>query len=236
MGTMRALLVAAVLSLALPGAASARPGRAVLTECDHVAQAASFDGRMDRLRGSQRMSMRFLLDVRDPGQSWHRVRLPGFSAWHTSDPGRSRYVYTKRIEGLVGPSSYRVVVRFRWLDRDGTVVRRARATSHSCRMPDPRPDLRVSAITVRPGHSHYAVTVRNAGHSTAGASLLSLDLGDGRRLLTAPLDALAPGESHTVVLAGRRCVSGATLTAAADATDVVDERREDDDTLTTFCP
>lgn len=233
---MKVFLAAVAISLAVPGAASARPGRAVLTECDRGAREASFDGRMDRVPGSERMSMRFLLEVRDPAQGWHRVRLPGFSAWHTSDPGRARYVYTKRLEGLVGPSSYRVSVRFRWLDANGDVMRRARAISRSCRMPDPRPDLRVTEITVRPDHTHYAVTVRNAGHSTAGVSLLALDLGDGGRELTAPLDALDPGESRTLVLAGRRCLPGATLTATADSTDVVDERREDDDTLSKLCP
>ena len=233
---MKVFVAAVALSLAVPGVASARPGRVVMTECDRGAQTASFDGRMDQVEGSERLSMRFLLQVREPGARWHRVRLPGFSAWHTSDPGHSRYVYTKRLEGLVGPSSYRVIVRFRWLDADGAVVKRASTISRSCRMPDPRPDLRVSAIGVRPGRTHYAVTVRNAGHSTSGASSLSLDLGDGGVPLLAPVDPLAPGELHTVVLAGRACVPGATLTATADAGDVIDERHEDDDTLAVTCP
>lgn len=244
---MRAFVLAALLSLApasgfalvtapLAGAASARPGRVVMTACDRAARTASFDGRMDQVDGGARMSMRFLLQVREPAASWHRVRVPGFSSWHTSDPGPSRYVYTKELEGLVGPSAYRVIAHFRWLDADGGVVRRSRATSRACHMPDPRPDLRVWAIAVRPSRTHYAVTVRNAGHSTAGASELSLDLGDGGRLLTAPVDPLAAGESRTVVLAGRACAPGATLTATADATGVVDERREDDDTLAVTCP
>lgn len=233
---MKVFVAAVALSLALPGVASARPGRVVMTECDRDAHVASFDGRMDAVAGGARMSMRFVLEVRAPGGGWHRVRLPGFSAWHTSDPERSRYVYTKRLEGLVGPSAYRVIVRFHWLDADGGVVRRSGATSHACRMPDPRPDLRVTAIDVRPSRTHYAVTVRNAGHSEAGTSELSLDLGDGRRPLTVPVDPLAPRESRTVVLAGRACVHGATLTATADAAGAVDERHEDDDTLAVTCP
>jgi hypothetical protein len=207
-----------------------------MNECDRGAQEASFDGRMDQIEGGARMSMRFLLQVRRPGGHWHRVHVAGFSAWHTSDPGPSRYVYTKRLEGLVGPSSYRVIVRFRWLDADGDVMRHSQAVSRSCRMPDPRPDLRVSAIAVRPSGTHYAVTVRNAGHSTARASLLSLDLGDGGALLSVPVDSLAAREMRTVVLAGRACVPGATLTATADADGVVDEHREDNDTRVTTCP
>jgi hypothetical protein len=174
--------------------------------------------------------------MRSPGRRWHRVRIPGFSAWHNSDPGRARYVYTKRVEGLVGPARYRVGVRFHWLAADGSVLRRARALSRSCRMPDPRPDLRVADVSVRPGRSRYVVTVRNAGRSGAAQTWLELDLGDGGPPLWAPVDGLAAHEARAVVLAGRACVPGAPLTATADATDLVDERREDDDALGVACP
>jgi hypothetical protein len=233
---MRALLVAALVSLAVPAAAGARPGRAVLTGCERADATATFEGRTSQVTRGERMAMRFVLQVRGPGERWHRVRVKGFSAWHTSDPGRSRYVYTKRVEGLVGPSAYRVVVRFRWLDADGGVIRRGRSVSRSCRMPDARPDLSVAAISVRRHPGRYAVTVRNAGRSPAGASRLELDLGDGGAPLTAQVGALAARESRTVVLAGRACVPGAVLTATADTGDAVDERDEGDDVLATTCP
>jgi hypothetical protein len=235
---MHALLAAAaVASLAVPGAASARPGSAVLTGCDRDARIGTFDGRMDAVDGSDRMAMSFTLQVRPSGRlRWHRVRIPGFGAWHTSAAGRERYVYTKRVEGLVGPARYRVLVRFRWLDAGGAVVRSARDASPACQMPDPRADLRVGAITVRPNHRHYGVIVRNAGRSPAAASSLRLDLGDGGPPLTAPVGELAPHTAQTVVLSGRACVSGAALTATADATDAVDERDEADNTLVVTCP
>jgi hypothetical protein len=235
---MRVLaLVPALILLAAPaGAAAARPARAVLVTCDRVARSATFDGRMARVTGGERMSMRFLLQSRAPGERWRRVRVPGFGAWHTSDPGRARYIYTKVVEGLVGPSAYRVIVHFRWLDADGAVLRRARAASAGCRQPDPRPDLQVAAVAVRPGRTHYAVTVENSGRSEAGPSRLALDLGDGGPALSAPVGPLVAGAEQTVVLAGRACTPGALLTATADATDLVDEHDEDDDVLTASCP
>jgi hypothetical protein len=192
---------------------------------------------MDTVAGAERMAMSFTLQVRPRGRRhWHRVRLPGFRDWHTSDPGRDRYVYTKRVEELVGPARYRVAVRFRWLDADGAIVRSASDASRACRIPDPRPDLGVAAVTVRPGRTHYAVTVRNAGRSVAGASWVQLDLGDGGPPLTVSVGELAPHDVQTVVLAGRACAPGATLTATADATDAVDERDEADNALATVCP
>jgi len=188
-----------------------------------------------------RMQMRFALQDRRAGDgAWAGVPVPGFSAWRTSDPGRSRYVYTKRVQALVGPASYRVRVHFRWLAADGGVLRRARAVSRVCRQPDPRPDLSVTALELRPAlradRRQYLVTLFNSGRSEAAASRLALDVGDGGVQLTAAVDPLGPGRSQTVVIVGRACRPGALLTATADATDVVDERHEDDDVLTTTCP
>jgi hypothetical protein len=196
---------------------------------------ATFDGRASLVAGAERIGMRFVLQSRAPGARWRRVRVPGFSAWHTSAAGRQRYVYTKQVQGLVGPRAYRVRVAFRWVAADGTVVRRARATSAACREPDLRPDLRVAAIGVR-DRSHFAVTVRNTGRSAADPTRVELDLGDGGAPLSAAVPMLAAGGQRTVVLTGRACVRGAVLTATADATDAVEERDESDDALVATCP
>jgi subtilase family serine protease len=50
------------------------------------------------------------------------------------------------------------------------------------------------------------------------------------------VDPLAPGESRTVVIAGRPCTPGAVMRATADATDAVDEHDESDDSLAVTCP
>jgi CARDB len=216
--------------------AAAPPANAVLVSCDRAARVATFEGRADAVAGSERIGLRFVLQVRSPGARWKRVRVPGFSAWHTSDPGRARYVYTKRVAGLVGPRAYRVRVAFRWLDAEGDVLRRAEDVSPACREPDPRPDLRVAALSVRGDRGHFALTVRNTGRTEADASRVELDLGDGGPPLTGSVGPLAPGGQQIVVLAGRACAGGAALTATADAADAVDERDEDDDVLVGSCP
>src|SRR5690349_255535 len=184
-----ALLVLASAAVAPAAHAATRPPQAALVSCDKVHHVAVFEGRMDTRPGSARMQMRFLLQDHGPGEHWARVSVPGFSAWQSSATGRSRYVYTKTVDGLVGPASYRVVVRFRWLAADGTVTRRASAVSAACRQPDPRPDLSVAALevrpAVRPSRRRYAVTIANTGRSAAPASRLAVDLGDGRTPLAA---------------------------------------------------
>jgi hypothetical protein len=217
----------------------ARAPRAFVESCDKSEQAAAFEGRMDAVEGADRMQMRFTLQVSSSDEPrWTRVSVPGFSAWVTSEPGRSRYVYTKRVESLLAPAAYRVKLRFRWLDADGAVLKNARATSRSCRQPDPRPDLRVidvSAVRVRPAGRRYDVVVRNSGREDAPASAVELELENGT-VLSGQVPPIAPGDREDVFLSGPACAPGDELTAIADADDEVDERDEDGNAVTFRCP
>jgi hypothetical protein len=236
----RLAILPALLGLLLVApAADAKPPRALVEICDRPHQAAVFAGRMDTVPGAVRMQMRFRLQVTTPdGPGWVRLPVKGFSAWVTSDPGHARYVYSKRVEALLAPASYRVQMRFRWLDADGGTVRTARAISRSCRQPDPRADLRVATIVVRPGvdaaSRRYAITVRNAGRSATDASDVSLELADGTRI-TGLVGGLEPWQREVLVLDGPVCQPGSAVTATADAGDAVDERDEDN-ALSVACP
>lgn len=98
----------------------------------------------------------------------------------------------------------------------------------------PGPDLEVTGITSNPANPAvgadvtFAVKVRNRGTSTVGAgSVTRLTVNDKTLNGTAP--AIAAGESATVALSGTWTATsgGATLTATADATGVVNETNED---------
>ena len=153
--------------------------------------------------------------------------------------GTSRYTYTKRVQNLLAPASYRVLVRFRWLDAGGEIVQRAKDRSPVCRQPDPRPNLIVRSIGVqdagRPARKRYVVFVRNAGGSVADATSLLVTV-DGATLPEAQVVSLEPGEGTLVSVEGPACRAGAEIVADADADDAVEERDEADNSLTRFCP
>jgi hypothetical protein len=228
------LLAVGGLTLAPAGAgAAAVPKTAphgTVTLCDRVHQSAVFEGRMDTMPHADRMQMRFRLQVwTAAAPAWTRLAVPGFSAWVTSEPARTRYVYSKRVEALLAPAAYRVITRFRWLDAHGATLRTARTISKPCRQPDPRPDLRVTGLGPAPAADgsgrRYDVTVRNTGRGDAAASTLQLVLADGSTL-SGDVPPIAPGGLEDVFLSGPACRPGDTLTAIADAADAVDERDE----------
>ena len=242
-----AILALLALALAAPAASASVPrwaAKAVLSDCERAVSesdgAAVFEGQMRSVRGAARMQMRFTLQVRTPDSSrWSAVSAPGFGAWVSSATGTSRYVYTKRVEGLLAPASYRVQLRYRWLSAEGRTLATARRSSRACRQPDPRPNLVVSSLTVRPaakpGRSRYVAFVRNTGRSAADESVLRVAFG-GAELPLAPVLALEPGEGVEVSVEGPACEPGEPVDADADAGDAVDERDEADNRFTRLCP
>jgi hypothetical protein len=239
----RALTTFAVL-LGFPAAADAASVKVVdcVPALEQDARATTFEARMRAVRGSERMQVRFTLQVRADDilvPRWRRVAAPGFDQWLTSDPGVGRYVYDKTVQNLAAPAGYRTIVRFRWLDADGLTVKSARVTSASCRQPDLRPSLVPTQVDVAPGadadHRRYTVTLRNNGRSDAVAPFdVTLSSGSEQpaRAVVLGLDAGAFG---TVTFTAPVCTADAPLTITVDAADAVDERDEEDNVVVTPC-
>jgi hypothetical protein len=239
---MRRLLLTVLLVLALPGTASAASVKvaACVPAVEQGHRSATFEARMRAARGSERMQVRFTLQVREEGLSrWRRVVADGFDSWLTSLPRVRRYSYARTVTNLAAPAAYRVVVRFRWLGAGGEAVKTARVTSAACRQPDMRPDLAALRIDVLPGPDaatrRYAVTVRNQGRSDADPFVAALRVG-GEELDPYPVVGLKAGSQRVVTLTGPACTSGAALTAALDPGEAVDERDEADNVFSALCP
>src|SRR5215217_1529311 len=150
------LIPAAGLFAAPAPAANARAAAGVkLLGCvpavESADRTATFEARMRASAASYRMQLRFTLQTRvGAAVSWRRVVADGLGEWLTSAPLVSRYSYAKTVENLADHTSYRMLVRFRWLDADGEVIGRARAVSRACRQRDMRPDLRPTRIEAVP--------------------------------------------------------------------------------------
>ena len=239
---MRRVLIAILFLLGFP-AAAAEAASVKVVDCvpalDPVARTATFEARVRAARDSTRMQVRYTLQVRefDIG-GWRRVVAEGLDTWLTSDPGVRRYTYDKTVQNLAAPAAYRAVVRFRWLDAAGAVLKGARRTSAVCRQPDLRPDLdaqRIDAMPgLEPGTGSYAVTVRNDGRTAARTFAVALRAGD-EVLMPLTIPGLAPGERRVVAFTGPACMAGAELEATVDPGDYVDERDEGDNVLLVSC-
>lgn len=232
---MRRALLPLALLLLWPAAADAATVKVAgcVPALDPVARSATFEARVKAARGSDRMQLRFTLQVRDErlAARWRKVVAPGFDQWLTSASGVRRYAYTRTIQNLSAPASYRTIVRFRWLDQDGEVLRSTRATSAACRQPDLRPDLEPVLVEPAPGPdgdpARYRAVIRNAGRTAAGP--FDVALGDA----VAHVTGLAGGAEQTLTFSVPACTAATLLTV--DPGGLVDERDEADNVLGPVC-
>jgi CARDB len=242
----RLALLTIVLAALLAPAAQAGPPvlGARVTACTTGQRAAertaAFTGSMPAVAGSRRMGMRFDLRQRIPPSAVYAgVRVRGLGVWHRSRRGRSGFVFTQRVQDLAAPGAYLAVVRFRWYDARGRVVRSARRQTRACRQPDSRPDLRVGEVDATagpvPGSARYRVVVRNDGRGAAGPFDVVVTP-DGAPQPAQRLGGLAAGERQSVTVIGPRCTPGSTLRVVVDARAEVAERDEADDVDDRVCP
>ncbi len=242
--TLSLLGLTAGTAPAAAAAARAVPLRATLASCQTGQAAADrsavFTASMPRIRGAERMELRFDLLQRRPGDHrFVRLAVPKLGAWERAQPGVAAYVVRKRVNALAAPAAYRVLVRFRWFGADGHAVRRAKRRSAVCTQLDPRPDLVVEKVTTRaaddPRQARYDVLVRNRGRGDATASA-GLLLSIGRdRVPRQALSALAAGTSETVSLLGPRCGADTVLELTLDPEGVLEEAGESNNTLSLPC-
>jgi hypothetical protein len=231
---MRRIALTIVFFAALAAPAQAAPAKVALTDCVPKERVAEFEARMGEVDGAARLKMRFTLQVRKQGRkAYHRVAAPGFRSWTTAAPGTTSWVYSRRVESLLGPARYRALVRFQWLDADGETIARAKRYSRACRQPDHRPNLKVKSIT-RVGKHRYNALVVNSGITASDPFDLQLAVGT---TLLAPvtIDGLDPGARKLVTLHGPNCKPGESAIATADPLDVVDERSEADNAFMLPC-
>jgi hypothetical protein len=204
---------------------------------------AVFKGSMPSMSGAWQMSMRFdLLERRRRSRGFRRVAVPKMGVWERSrrDPLLPGLIITKRVDGLGAPGAYRAVVRFRWYDAEGRIVRRARRVTGVCIQRDPRPDLTISGLAVIPGpdreHARYVVEVLNRGRGDAAVPfdiVLTINGVAQRAQTLATLGARGRGR---VSFVAPRCTSGSAVRAAVDPADSIDEVSEANNTVARPCP
>jgi hypothetical protein len=224
-------LVAAALAAATAVQAARAPADVELLVCERSdlegLRSAAFQGRMRAVPGTGQMWMRFALLEQTRPRSFTRVAAPGLRGWRKSRRGVGSFTYRQRVVGLRSGRAYRMLVRFRWYNARGELIRRERRRSDVCG--EPQPNLQIESVEAWPGPTKdtavYAVTVLNAGRFDARKVVVSFAI-DGAEVDTKEVDFLLAGESAELRFTGPLCRR--SFRAVADPRNTVGETREDD--------
>ena len=230
---LRIGLIAALALLLVPASPAAAAGAAsvTLTGCTPKERTAAFEARMDQIAGAERMKLRYSLEARKPGRAWHRRGRARARRLARRPPTETtRFISERRVTQLIGPSYYRAMVRFRWIDEDGarspapgrarapagspTTGRTSSCASSRSRARAPTSRWSPTPAAARPAPSTWQIT----------------------GLPPIVVAELAPGEERLIEAAGPECEPGTPVTATADPLDLIDERNERDNAVTRRCP
>ena len=246
-----ALLAALVTAPSAAFGAAAKPAAKVvlaakLATCPAPGDTAglvNFVASMPALPGTapgSRMAMRFELQQQGEGRPWLPVvGIPSFDRWEQSQPSRPGFVVTKKVKGLALGGTYRAVVRFRWLDPKGVVVKTARRVTAVCAQPDMRPDLVVGpkpqiAKGSRPDLVVYTWNVRNAGKGAAVPSSVTVEV-NGTVQPAQRIEEIGPGGTISVVFQAPRCTPGTFVRFTVDSDGEIGEANEHNNVLERRC-
>jgi len=226
-----AALAAAPSAMAVPTAKVAD----CQTGSDPDSRLMTVEGKMSAVKGTDRMAMRFQLIESSPGKAaTHAVTDPKLGPWRRSNKGVKQFTYDQTVKGLTSGVSYRSVVRFRWLDSKGKVIKKAERESGNCVQDGELPNLVLTSVNTSPGANGtalYTVGVTNRGQGDAKSFEVGLIV-DGNVADARQVDGLKAGETTTVKLTGPLCHR---LRAVADRNGTVTETVEDDNELRSRC-
>jgi CARDB len=143
------------------------------------------------------------------------------------------------VRGLEAGVAYRAVVRFRWHDKNGKVIRRATRRSGECVQDGDLPNLELLSVTVSrgqtPGTARYAIDVGNTGDGPAEFFTIALfvtSAGQEAEVDSREIERIDPGETETINFNGPACSS---FRAVVDRGHSVPETIEDDNVLKSRC-
>jgi hypothetical protein len=198
---------------------------------------ATFYARMNAVKGTNQMAMRFTLIDRAGGGRPTVVDSPALAQWRKSNAGVRRFGYAQSVAGLDAGGVYAVQVQFRWTDAHGSVIRTVKRTSRSCRQQGSLPNLSITRVAGRKGDTFgtelYSIDLTNSGRGDA--RLVDLDLFlDNAGADSARVDLVKAGTTVTVRFTGPACKH--TVRVVADPSNSVRETNEDDNILRTPCP
>ena len=159
-----ALMYAAPATVtARTGSGTAEDGLASVGECVTSAvqeeRSATFAGEMAAIPGTARMAVKIEVQERLPAETLFRtIAAPGLGVWRGSDPKVKIYKYLKQVTNLAAPATYRALVRFRWLNAHGHVIKRTEHFTSHCVQPAPPPAAQLGSQPPASSANPTAVT------------------------------------------------------------------------------
>lgn len=107
-----------------------------VTAATQSGRSVTFTGEMETVAGARELAIQVVVQQRGPEEEgFHTLTTGGLGAWQHSEPGVGIYKVRQNVTDLPAPAAYRAIVRYRWLDEQGRVIRHEARRTPICREP-----------------------------------------------------------------------------------------------------
>ena len=108
--------------------AATQPGRSV-----------TFTGQMETVTGAHKMAIEIVVQERTPEEEgFHTLTTAGLGSWQRSEAGVKIYKVRQAVTDLPAPAVFRAIVRYRWMNEKGQVIRHDERRTPICKQPGER--------------------------------------------------------------------------------------------------
>ncbi len=139
-------LTTVALMAALPGAGTAAPGPTLsagveqcVTAPTQAGRSVTFTGQMETVAGAHRMAIEVVVQEHTlEEEGFHTLTTAGLGSWQRSEAGVKIYKVRQAVTDLPAPAVFRAIVRYRWMNEKGQVIRHDERRTPICKQPGER--------------------------------------------------------------------------------------------------
>ncbi len=110
-----------------------------VTTGPQAGRSVTFTGQMETVAGAHKMAIEIEVQERTPEEEgFHTLTTAGLGSWQRSEAGVKIYKVRQAVTDLPAPAVFRAIVRYRWLNEKGQVIRRDERHTPICKQPGER--------------------------------------------------------------------------------------------------
>lgn len=102
-------------------------------------RSVTFTGQMETVAGAHRMAIEIVVQEHTiEAEGFHTLTTAGLGSWQRSEAGVKIYKVRQAVTDLPAPAVFRAIVRYRWMDEKGEVIRHDERRTPLCKQPGER--------------------------------------------------------------------------------------------------
>jgi hypothetical protein len=141
-----AVSTAALLALPGTGTGTTAPNPTLsagveqcVTAPTQAGRSVTFTGQMETVAGAHRMAIEIVVQEHTlEEEGFHRLTTAGLGSWQRSEAGVKIYKVRQAVTDLPAPAVFRAIVRYRWMNEKGEIIRHDERRTPLCKQPGER--------------------------------------------------------------------------------------------------